>query len=461
MQIIIFVILYTTNIMSNVLTTFPYTNTIVTTTATTPVSNTVPFFPGAYIFRGSAGSNGIIPVYTSIPSFGDNGMNEILNDRDAQVLVLPGFAVQLYTNESFVTLNTTVDNSGGTEFLFRNSSAPNTSSSCKLFYKFPTGYNEIPSILVNTVTFSISPSVTTSQVTYNGVTYRLYSFTSTAQTHTVSINDTTGVGVDCLYLLIGGGGGGGAAAVAGQVAGSGGGGAGAMVYGSIKLTRGATFNITVGAGGAGNQTTAGIGSPSSISRTVGGTVDATLTVGGGGAGGGPGTSSTLQGSYPSSGIGGSSGGPWPGYGASQPPVNIAANQYSLTGTSSGIFAVYSALAYTGGNTWGNTGGGGGGGAGGRGAYPTATNTNSGGAGGSGAPWPVNGVTYAGGGGGNNMKDTAPWAGGGGGLGGGGAGGSGTAGTPNTGSGGGAKYDGPAGAGGSGICIIAVPLYRVV
>ena len=46
------------------------------------------------------------------------------------------------------------------------------------------------------------------------------------------------------------------------------------------------------------------------------------------------------------------------------------------------------------------------------------------------------------------------------AGGGGSGGSGTAGTPNTGSGGGAKWNSPAGAGGSGICIIAVPVYRL-
>jgi hypothetical protein len=387
-------------------------------------------------------------------------MNEILNDRDAQVLVLPGFALQLYTTESFTSLNTTVDNSGGTDFLFRNSSAANTSSSCRLFYKFPTGYSEIPSRLVNSVTFSISPSVTTSTVSYNGITYRLYSFTSTAQTHTVSLTDTTGVGVDCLYLLIGGGGGGGAAAIAGQVAGSGGGGAGALVYGSIKLTQGATFNITVGAGGAGNQSTAGIGSPSSITRTVNSSVDATLTVGGGGAGGGPGSAETMSGSYPTTGIGGSSGGPWPGYGAFQGPRNIG-NMWAVTGTS-GVLTVTAASASTGGNTWGNTGGGGGGGAGGRGAYASATNTNSGGGGGPGATWPVTGGSrfFAAGGGGNNMKDTAPWAGGAGGSSIGGNGGTGTAGAANTGSGGGAKYDGPAGAGGSGICIIAVPLYRL-
>ena len=138
-RIIIFVILYTTNIMSNVLTTFPYTRPI--------AGNLVPIFPGAYIFRGAPGNNGLVPIYTSISRFTDSGMTDILENKDAQLLVLPGFCLQLYTNTLFGTLNGTIDNSGGTDLLLRNSSAANTSSSCKLFYKFPTGYAEIPSLL--------------------------------------------------------------------------------------------------------------------------------------------------------------------------------------------------------------------------------------------------------------------------------------------------------------------------
>ncbi len=430
---------------------FPYTNTI--------TNNRVPLFPGAYIIRLMTGPNyGLIPIYTSMPFFNDNGMTDLLNDKDSQVLVLPGFALQLYNDYLFGTLNSTIDNSGGTELLYRSS--PNTSSSCKLFYKSPTGYAEIPTNTINTVTLSVSPSVTTDTVTYNSISYRLYSFTSTASAYTVSLTDTAGIGVNCLYLLIGGGGGGGAAAISGQVAGSGGGGAGAFVYGTLKVVPGATYSITVGAGGAGSQGTTGIGSPSSITRSVSGVVVDSLNVGGGGSGGGPGSAETMSGSYPTTGIGGSSGGPWPGYGAFQDPRNIG-NMWAVTGTS-GVLTVTAASANTGGNTWGNTGGGGGGGAGGRGAYASATNTNSGGGGGPGATWPVTGGSrfFAAGGGGNNMKDTFPGGGGAGGSSIGGNGGSGTAGAANTGSGGGAKYDGPAGAGGSGICIIAVPVYRL-
>jgi hypothetical protein len=104
-------------------------------------------FPGAYIFTGSmiTASNGMVPIYTSMPSFAGTGLSEFLNNKDTQVLVLPGYSLQLYNDAAYGTLNTTADNSGGTDVLFRNASL--AASSCKLFYKFRTGYAEIPSNL--------------------------------------------------------------------------------------------------------------------------------------------------------------------------------------------------------------------------------------------------------------------------------------------------------------------------
>lgn len=123
--------------MSNNLTTFPYINVI--------GSKNVPFFPGAYIFRGSLGSgtggaSGMIPIYVSMPSFTDRGMTDILNDKDAQVLVLPGFSIQLYSLTLYGGTLTTIDNSGGTDILFRNATL--AASSCKIFYKFPSGNSD-------------------------------------------------------------------------------------------------------------------------------------------------------------------------------------------------------------------------------------------------------------------------------------------------------------------------------
>jgi len=100
-------------------------------------------FPGAYIFTGTmtTASSGMVPVCSSMPRFDVAGLSELLNDKDAQVLVLPGYSLELYTDVSYVTLNTTVNNTEGTDLLFRNASL--TASSCKLFFKFIKGYAEI------------------------------------------------------------------------------------------------------------------------------------------------------------------------------------------------------------------------------------------------------------------------------------------------------------------------------
>jgi hypothetical protein len=420
-------------------------------------------FPGAYIIVGGAGANGLFPVYTSMPNFFATILIEILNSKSTQVIVLPGYSLQLFTYLNSGT-SATFDNREGTDIMYRNASLG--ASSCKLSYKFSSGTtNELVSNLSN-VTLTIPLYDAVSDVTYLSTTYRCFEFKSTTQTYTFGLTDTVGTGLTCLFLLVGGGGGGGSAASGAEVAGSGGGGAGAFVYGTISVTPGSTFNITVGAGGSGTQTTAGIGSPSSITRTVNGSVNATLNVGGGGSGGGPGDSSTLQGSYSSSGIGGSSGGTWPGYGATQAARGIG-NLWAVTGTS-GIFAVSAASANTGGTASGNKGGSGGGGAGGAGASTanTANNVAYGGGGGAGTTWPVIGTGrfFAAGGGGNASRDTGAGGGAPGGSSIGGHGGTGTPGAANTGSGGGAKYyvdsGGGPGAGGSGICIIAVPISRL-
>jgi hypothetical protein len=114
---------------------FPYTYNVTTTP--------VPLFPGAYIFRGTAGSNGFIPIYQSNSNFTVNGMIDILNDKDAQVLVLPGFSLNLYAAGNYTSTVYSYDNSGGTDVLYRISTEANTASSCKLFYKFPSGNVEV------------------------------------------------------------------------------------------------------------------------------------------------------------------------------------------------------------------------------------------------------------------------------------------------------------------------------
>jgi hypothetical protein len=437
-------------------------------------------FPGAYIIVGGVGANGMVPVYTSMPFFGDSGnaLTEFLNDKDAQVIVLPGYRFELFPNALYNGAFATFDNSGGTDILYRNASL--SASSCKLFYRFSSGLAEIPTKLINTVTLSSSPSATTSEVSYNGITYRLYSFTES--TYTLSLTDTAGVGVDCLCLLIGGGGGGGGtSADAGQPAGGGGGGAGALVTSFLKLTPGYTFTISVGSGGVGGTpfTIVGAGNPSSIKRALGGVEDASLIAGGGGGGGGFGVNETIRtfrGVYNVD-PGGSSSGCYSGYGQ-KPNAYTPTILYKVNGTL-GVFNNIFAYGQAGGNCPNeNAGGSGGGGAGAAGANNSRPH---GGAGGAGVTWGVNSITYAGGGGGGSNSDNPAfniYSSAVGGSGGGGTGGYSsrtypdnttyyvrqTAGTVNTGSGGGGAlsrsgFDEGA-AGGSGICIIAVPVYRL-
>ena len=216
------------------------------------------------------------------------------------------------------------------------------------------------------------------------------------------------------YLVVAGGG----------ASDQGGGGAGGYNTGTVSVTGGTSYTITVGAGGAaGVGTTNGGNGNNSIINTI-----STSTGGGGGA-----WSTNTPGS------GGSGGG---------------AGQ-----TGSGTYAGGTGTAGQGFNGGSNGGfnvpnypGGGGGGAG-----AVGQNAQSGsvaGAGGVGKTW-FDGTTYAGGGGGGNNVNAAGGAGG---SGGGGQGGYGsaqagvTAGTVNT--GGGAGGDGGTGfGGGSGIVII--------
>ena len=215
---------------------------------------------------------------------------------------------------------------------------------------------------------------------------------------------TAPVGITSVsYLVVAGGGG-------GYIAG---GGAGGMLTGTLSVTPGTAYTVTVGRGG-----TANVNGANSVFASI------TSTGGGGGGAGGAGNA------------GGSGGGG--GY------------------TSSAGGAGTAGQGNNGGNGSANAGGGGGG----RGAAgSTAPSTHVGGAGGAGLASSISGVsvTYAGGGGGGG---TNQGSGGSGGSGGGGNGRNdgtaGNAGTPNTGGGSGGNGTGAASGdiGGSGIVIIS-------
>jgi hypothetical protein len=332
-------------------------------------------------YNGSIGNDGNAGVYF------DGYMTEI-NFIDGQALTPNSFGT---ANSYGVWQPITYGGSYGTNGFYLPFT--NRTSTTTLGYDFsPQGNNW------TTNNISLGPAV-------------VQSFTSTG---TTSWTAPAGV-YGATYLVVAGGGSGG-----GYV--GGGGGAGGLLTGTLAVTPGSSYTVTVGAGGtAVTSTTRGNSGGNSVFDTV-------TATGGGGGGARNGTTAGIS--------GGSGGG-----GA----FNAGAGG---TGTSGQGFA---GAANNGAN--GSASGGGGASAVG------GTNATNGGTGGAGTASSISGssVTYAGGGGGG----TDAGSGGSGGAGGGGAGalsGNGTAGTANTGGGGGgagsAGGAATSGAGGSGIVIIS-------
>jgi hypothetical protein len=236
------------------------------------------------------------------------------------------------------------------------------------------------------------------------------------------------------FLVVAGGGAGGGLYF------TGGGGAGGYRTSTQSVTIGTTITVTVGDGGAGNNTGDGAdGSNSSIS----GSGLTTITSAGGGGGAFGETSPSWTGSNGGSGGGGS------GYDTSNGGTGNTPSTAPSQGNNGG-----------GGSSPPNYNGGGGGGAGAVGVNGGAT----GGDGGAGTASSITGssITRAGGGGGGAAS---PYAAGSGGAGGGGAGsqngGTGTSGTANTGGGGGGTGNnvpstGTGGNGGKGVVILSMP-----
>ena len=411
--------------------------------------------PGAYILVGGAGANGLVPIYTSMPSFNINTpLSEFLNDKDAQVIVLPGYNIELYPNTLYSGTATSYDNRAGTDILYQNASLAATS--CKLFYKFRTGYDQVASnVAFINVTVTTSPSVTPTTAVYNSTNYNLYSFTTVgANTFTI----TSATDVSALVLLVAGGGAGGIAFTGGEC--GGGGGAGGVAIGTIHIPRNVTFNCEVSAGGTG-------GAPGGDSILTNTSNSQKVTVKGGGAG------ASNVGATTTGGNGGSGGG---GCAGSSRGVY---NGEAITGTST-IAGITNYYGNRGGDAWGTSGdklgGGGGGGATSDGGGATGANAGIGGTGGGGYTWPVNQIFYAGGGaGGTGMNSTSASLGG---SGGGGNGGvrwitgsafnptvntiAPAAGAANRGAGGGGAYpySSAGAAGGSGIIIVAIQQFAV-
>lgn len=246
------------------------------------------------------------------------------------------------------------------------------------------------------------------------------------------------------YLVLAGGGGGSPSSGYGCDQG-GGGGAGGLLTNALTLTRGATYTVSVGAGGpnainGGNPAAPRNGNNSSL---TGAPITSVIAIGGGGGGFGCAPSGAT---YDYAQPGGSGGGAGQG---SKPGAGVGAPGTPGQG-------------YAGGNSSpDNEAGGGGGGAGGAGNPGGGGSPRQpGGPGGNGLALSISGssVTYGGGGGGGAYQQFGGSAGpGGGGRGGGPGGVNAENGTANRGGGGGGRgvATGPGGSGGSGIVILSI------
>ena len=236
------------------------------------------------------------------------------------------------------------------------------------------------------------------------------------------------------YLVVAGGGG--SAGGNAIYPDSGGGGGGGLLAGTLGVTPGTSYTVTIGGGGTGVSSGSAYGQGGSGTNSVFSSITST------GGGGGAVRSNTLN-----NGLSGGSGGgaAIDAGGASSGSGGTATSGQGFAGGTAFAFGPYYSSGGGGGaSAVGANGSGSGGGAGGAGTISLITGTS---------------VTYAGGGGGTSRGGTVAS----GGAGGGGAGGSngvGTAGTVNTGGGGGG---GTAGSnisgvnGGSGVVIISYSL----
>jgi hypothetical protein len=365
-------------------------------------------------------------------------------------------------------------------------------------YSYMTS-NKVPYAIIVSAIMN-GNSLTPTNVTSGGIAYKLYTFTNTSGTNSISFYPTvnTAKQIQFSIFLVGGGGGGGNQhynyPYNGYAIGGGGGGGGVLEVTNINLTSNTTFNITVGNGGVGTNygSTTYTSSdylnyisdqilPNSIVETDGGYTmfsnadsggNVIYVAGGGGYGYGDNMKAS-SGNYGGSGGGGACGQINPnGQTNSIPQISNGATK-SLTPYNTSSNGVKS-------NNGGTTNSGyftssGGGGAGG---IPTAVTNVTGGVGGNGIA-PTNAYfgtkLYGGGGSGiMSMISTTPLPipyntp-----LGGGGRGASATydtgvlldyatSGTNGTGGGGGGgavcinSIHYPAGSGGSGICMVAIP-----
>jgi hypothetical protein len=367
---------------------------------------------------GSPGSDSGSDGTTSYIDGNTSTANTFSNDE----IYIPNYASSNFKSFSTDGVSESNDNDPGaslTANLWSNTAAITsitlTTTVPDAFLQFSTFY--LYGVAALGTTPAIAPKATGGDVVMTDGTYWYHAFTSSG-------TFTPQTGLTCDYLVVAGGGGG---------TQGGGGGAGVLTYVSSSLTALNNYAVAIGAGGAGNVSSSGIGTSgvdSSFNSTTssGGTggrgvVAATNPARGGDSGANTGGAGGANG--PSQGSGGGAG--TAGNGTAGTYVSSSGNNVGgAGGVGTNTYSSWASATSTGVSGYYASGGGGGGG------YSTGVNSTAGSA-----------SSGGGGAGGAGGISTA---------------GNGTAGTVNTGGGGGGGgtggvTDGDGGTGGSGIVII--------
>ena len=323
-------------------------------------------------------------------------------------------------------------------------------------YTYYVASGTLPTGLTLNSSTGIVTGIAGRAIAATNVVFGVRDATSSAVTTTVTFS----ISVTIQYLAVAGGGGGGADRGSG-------GGAGGLLTSNWSLAASVPITITVGVGGAagGPALQAANGVSSNISSPA---FTQVTTIGGGSGAIVNNSVNTCQRNGVDGARGGSGGGA-SGQGLGNPSSPRAGTAGAGIGYP-GIFGVTQqgspgGLSSSAGPTQVAAGGGGGAtGVGGNATTAFPTNTKIAGAGGAGYQWPFTANTYAGGGGGSSDSRCGSFVPGTGGPGGGGPGGApgvaGTPGTASTGGGGGGGSGGTpqtnGGTGGSGVVILAMP-----
>ena len=96
--------------------------------------NNVPIMPGAYLVNSLPGINNALhqlPIFGSVSKLIKMGYERV----DNMYYVMPGYKIELYRNQDYITNGPTINNTTGTKIMYVTIAPPDDCASIKMFYK--------------------------------------------------------------------------------------------------------------------------------------------------------------------------------------------------------------------------------------------------------------------------------------------------------------------------------------